>query len=410
MAHIKSEGTTRANGSLINATFLMVKGFIGTGVLFLAHSFTNAGLISSLVLLVVMASFSLWGMWLLFKASLVIPGSYQDIVGELYGAGFKRMVMLSLAFCQYGFVMVYFLFVASNVSDLISTMTDCTYQIKEWAILISVQLIVYVPLVLIRNIQNLAKFAALANVLMLSGIIFVIINSIIKINSGKAEIKLFNNISDTSLFLGTAIFTYEGFGLVVPISQSMKNPSKFGTVLTSTIIIVSILYILIGTLGYSAYGIDTETVILLNMPNNWQLKAIQFGYVIAVMLSMPLQFFPAIEILESPFFTNLNPNEVFRSAYRIFLTICAAFGAYLGAKSLDVFVSFIGAFCGMPVSFIYPPMIYLRSCAKSPFERWSCYFLLLFGVLVTVFASGIAFQKLLYGEYDQQIDRCATIV
>ena len=406
MTHVAG---THKHSSVGNAVFLMVKAFIGTGVLFLPKAFSNGGLAGSFILLLIMALFSMWGMWLLFRTSLAIPGSYQEIVGELYGQRVKLLFMGSLALCQYGFVMVYILFVASNVMDLISTISECEYHMDSWAILITIQLVIYIPLVLIRDIQKLTKFAVLGNFLMILGILFVIVNSVVTMFSKPMTFKIFNNLTDTSLFLGTAIFTYEGFGLVIPISQSMKDPRQFGVVLVSTIAIVSIMYILIGSLAYAAYGADIQTVVLLNMPDTIFLKLVQVGYVVAVMLSLPLQFYPAVEILEEPFFSS-DPNELMRSLYRASLTIIAAIGAYFGAQSLDVFVSFIGAFCGMPVSFIYPPLIYLRACAKTPTQRFGCYFLLTFGIAATIFASTIAFFKLINGEPEFLKDRCLSTV
>eukprot|EP00835_Amoeboradix_gromovi_P000015 NODE_1_length_95616_cov_0.657642.p15 type:complete len:403 gc:universal NODE_1_length_95616_cov_0.657642:90213-91421(+) len=390
---------------IVNAIFLMTKAFIGTGVLFLCKAFANGGLLGSLMLLLVIAIFSMIGMWFLFKSSLGTPGTYQDIAGALYGKSFKTLVMASLVMCQSGFIMVYFLFVASNVQDLVSTLSNCKYEIDNKPVLITMQLIIYIPLVLIRRIQSLTKFAVLANILMLVGVVFVIYSSLVKLVTEPVNIKLFNNLSDTSLFLGTAIFTFEGFGLVIPISQSMKDPRQFNGVLISTIALVSALYLTIGAIGYSAYGVDTQTNILLNMPNNIPLKIVQFCYVIAVMLSFPLQLFPAIEILEMPFFSD-KPNETYRSVYRAAITAVAALGAYLGANSLDVFTSFIGAFCGMPVGFIYPPMLYLRSCARTRLEKTFCCLYIVFGILATIFASSMAFHKLIYAEEEFQLSHC----
>ena len=405
MAHVSKSGSAGGGSSTLNAIFLMLKGFIGTGILFLPKAFLHGGLLGSLILLILMAAFSMWGMWLLFNASLVIPGSYQDVMGQLYGSKVKTIVMVSLTFCQYGLVMVYMLFVGSNLRDLVATLTDCRYEFNNWILLLAVQLIAYIPLVLIRKIEGLSKFAFLANIFMITGIFYVLYCSFVKIVHSPAKFSTFNDLSNTTLFLGTAIFTFEGFGLVIPISQSMKDPRKFGLVLVFTIIVVTMLCVLIGVLGLIAFGSLTETVILLNMPNNIYLQVIQILYIVAIMLSLPLQFFPAVEILEAPFFGK-HPNESYRSLYRVFLTIVATCGAYIGASSLDVFTSFIGGFCAMPICFIYPPMAYLRSCARTKFQKYSSYVLLAIGVVLTIFASSIAFHKLLFDEKEVEINRC----
>jgi proton-coupled amino acid transporter len=144
------------------------------------------------------------------------------------------------------------------------------------------------------------------------------------------------------------VFTFEGIGLIIPITEAMKEPEKFPKVLTGVMIGITILFTSAGALSYAAFGSKTETVILLNLPqkSHW-VQSVQGLYSIAIMLSIPLQLFPAIRIMENGIFTRSgkynNLVKWQKNFFRIFiLFICAAISIWAG-DNLDKFVSFVGS-------------------------------------------------------------------
>ena len=52
----------------------------------------------------------------------------------------------------------------------------------------------------------------------------------------------------------TAVFAFEGIGLIIPITESMKNPHEFPRVLSMVMFGVMILFAGSGILAYAAYG------------------------------------------------------------------------------------------------------------------------------------------------------------
>jgi proton-coupled amino acid transporter len=54
----------------------LLKGFVGTGVLFLGKAFFNGGILFSTIVMLGIAAISLWSFLLLVKTRLVIPGSF----------------------------------------------------------------------------------------------------------------------------------------------------------------------------------------------------------------------------------------------------------------------------------------------------------------------------------------------
>jgi proton-coupled amino acid transporter len=93
---------------------------------------------------------------------------------------------------------------------------------------------------------------------------------------GIAEVQLFNKDS-FPLLIGTAVFAFEGIGLVIPITESMREPQKFPRALTGVMFAISFLFAGAGVLGYAAYGKDIQTVVIVNLPQEDKfVQAVQF--------------------------------------------------------------------------------------------------------------------------------------
>lgn len=86
------------------AVFMLLKGFVGTGVLFMGKAFFNGGILFSAVVLLAVGFISLWSFLLLVKTRLIVPGSFGDIGGALYGSWMRTTILASIAFSQIGFV------------------------------------------------------------------------------------------------------------------------------------------------------------------------------------------------------------------------------------------------------------------------------------------------------------------
>lgn len=175
---------------------------------------------------------------------------------------------------------------------------------------------------------------------------------------------------DTSI--GTAIFTFEGIGLIIPVQETMKHPEKFPKVLFGVMIGITVIFLSMGALSYAAYGTATETVIILNLPqDNKIVNGIQFLYSLAILLSTPLQLFPAIRIMENSLFTRSGKHNPYikwqKNAFRFLTVFVTAFISWGGADDLDKFVALIGSFACIPLVFMYPVCF-----CSPPYLCWWC--------------------------------------
>lgn len=72
------------------------------------------------------------------------------------------------------------------------------------------------------------------------------------------------------LFFGTVLFAFEGVALILPLQNAMKHPGSFSKrlgVLNVGTLLVAVIYVVVGTIGYWKYGEATEASLTLNLPS-----------------------------------------------------------------------------------------------------------------------------------------------
>lgn len=363
----QAKGTT----STMKAFLIMLKSFIGTGIIFLPKGFANGGLFFSLGMLSVFGVYSYYCYYILVQSkNATNVSSFGDIGSKLYGGWMKNLILFSLALTQIGFSCAYIIFTSENLGAFVRNVTGWDLG-PQWFFIL--QSLIFIPLSFIRNVAKLSFPALIANGFIFMGLIIIVffISKELIFNGAK-PVNLWINESKFSLFIGTAIFAFEGIGLIIPIQDSMRYPEKFPIVLGLVIVTITILMNLVAVIGYLAYGENTNTAILLNLPqSNIFVNFIQFFYSLAILLSTPLQIFPAIAIIEKKIFgssTGKNNTKVkwSKNILRTVFVLLLINIAWFGANDLDKFVSFVGCFACIPLVYMYPPLLHLKSCvAKS---------------------------------------------
>jgi proton-coupled amino acid transporter len=342
------------------AVLLLLKSFVGTGVLFLPKAFLNGGMLFSSLVLLAVAALSYYCFILLVTTRIAVPASFGGMGFKLYGKPMRFLINMSLVLSQIGFASAYIVFVSENLQAFVLAVTDCKTLIPI-KYMILMQMIIFLPLSLYRNIQNIQKIAVIADIFILLGLLYLYYYDIftLTVNHGVADIKLFNP-ADWTLFIGTAIFTFEGIGLIIPIQESMAQPKKFPGVLAFVMLVITIVFTSMGALSYAAFGSKTKTVVILNMPQDSKfVNAVQFIYSLAILLSTPLQFFPAIEITSQAIFKRKSGRanagiKWTKNMFRFFMVVFCAMIAWIGADDLDKFVALVGSFACIPLVYIYP--------------------------------------------------------
>ncbi|CCI44954.1 unnamed protein product [Albugo candida] len=374
--------------TLSHALLTLLKSFVGTGVLFLPEGFKSGGILFSPICLTVIAAFTLYAMVRLLQCRELVGGTYGHIGYLAFGNWGRRMVQISILLMQAGFCCTYVIFVAKNMAQVFAYFG---WNVSTSALILS-QVAIYIPLSWIRYISYFSISNLIADVFILYGLAFILGNCLsVLIVDGPKPVEYFNT-SSYPVFIGTAVFTFEGIGLVLPTQSSLspERQAQFVSLLVGTVSGLLVFYSIFSSLNYLAFGQRIQPMVTSSLPRNGWSISVQFGYSIAQALSYPLFLFPVVKITEEMmgFPKRASGLKRTKNMLRALIVVITISVAYFGQTHLDLFVSIVGAFCCVPLSFIYPPLFYLKLVKDtSYFGRMLDMFVATSGILMFIFVT-----------------------
>lgn len=406
----------RGEAGDVPTVLAICKAFVGSGILFMPGAFARAGWAFSSVTLVGIAALNGCCIGLLLE-SVDVTGlsSYGDIAERASGPFGRQLVHASLAISQFSIVTCYMLFIA----EVAASAGAATYLSAPSLVLC--QLTVMVPLGLVRSVERLELAIFVANLGLLFGITTVVgllvagpLLSAVREDAAEAAASggghafeergvVSTDWAGAAVFLGTALYTFEGVGLVLPIRNAMAQPERFGRCFRPTFCGVVTIFVFFGLLGYLAYGNATAAVVLSNLadPTNHVpstgderqppiVLAVRVVYCAVLLLSSPLIFLPGARITELWAFGMGEADRRRRSPWPTNLLRIAEFGAMACVAIFfrDVFQSFVGivgVVTGAPTAFIYPAFFHLRTVRPTGLARLVDYGCIAFGVAAMLF-------------------------
>ncbi|KAI1171620.1 transmembrane amino acid transporter protein-domain-containing protein [Nemania sp. FL0916] len=360
-----------ATASTGKTFFTLLKAFVGTGIMFLPKAFDNGGMLFSSTTMVVVSIVTMLAFHLLLACKTKHGGGYGEIGEAIAGPRMRNLILSSITLSQLGFVCSGIVFVAENLTSFFEAVTHGDSPISATK-LIMIQVLVLIPLSYIRNIAKLGPVALLADVFILIGVTYIYYYDIAHIAAEgiNSTVVLFNP-SKYTLMVGSAIFTFEGIGLILPIQSSMAKPERFEWLLGVVMFLITIIFTAVGVLCYATFGTDTSIEIINNYPQTSKfVNAVQFLYSLAVLAGNPVQLFPAIRILEGSIFGRRSGKRSLRTkwkknAFRSLMVVICGGVSIIGTGNLDKFVALIGSFACVPLVYIYPAYLHYKGVATS---------------------------------------------
>ncbi|XP_041919443.1 proton-coupled amino acid transporter 4 isoform X2 [Alosa sapidissima] len=356
----------------------LLKGNIGTGLLGLPLALKNAGIVLGPLCLVLMGVVCLHCMHMLVNCSHQLsdrmkrpPLGYSDTVAiamETSSSNMLRrgahcgrlLVSFFLVLTQLGFCSVYFVFLAENIKQVV----EGNRGNGEEGIDVRLYMLFLLPLLVvmsfIRDLRNMAVLSALANTAMAISLIFIF-NFITSDVGDPGRLPFVSSWRKFPFFFGTAIFAFEGIGVVLPLENQMKEPARFPQALNVGMGVVIVLYVSLATLGYLHFGDDIKGSITLNLPHDsWTNQLVKVLYSLGVCVSFVVQFFVPADILLPPILARVTdswkrPFELLLRALLVCLTCVMA----VLVPRLDVVISLVGAFSSSALALVFPPLVEL---------------------------------------------------
>ncbi|KAL1489695.1 hypothetical protein ABEB36_013635 [Hypothenemus hampei] len=398
----------------------LLKGNIGTGILAMPDAFRNAGWVIGLFGTMILGVICTHCMHILVECSRELcrrtqtPAlSFSEVVEVSFRTGpeflqkyskfAKCLINTFLFITQLGFCCVYFVFVAANLQEVIKHYFVDIPVYWYFAILL-------VPLILlnwIKSLKYLTPASLFASVIMSSGLIitfFYMLQGLPPVSSMNA----FSSWGQLPLYFGTAVYAFEGIGVILPLENNMKNPQDFGGwngVLNRGMIIVGILYIAVGFFGYLKYGDRAVlgSVTLLLPPDEVLAQSVRLIMATAILLSYSLQFYVPFNIIwptiESHFADEQTKQYAEYATRTILVFVTFIFAVAI--PNLGAVISLVGAFSSSALAMIFPPLIEIITFSpdklgRSDWKLWKDILIVCIGFLGFLTGSYVSFLSILY--------------
>jgi len=356
----------------------LVKGNVGTGIFAMPSAMKHSGLWVGGVVLLLVASICIHCMQMLVNCSEELQSrqvnfstSYADVAEAACRNGAKQLrkygraarITIDTFTCivQIGFCCVYIVFIGDNLSQFVFHYTEVNLDPRIYMAIVAFPLIF---LNWIRNLKWLAPVSLVGNALLMLSISVVFYYSFQGLPAIDS-VPVFGTWAGMPLFFGTAIYSFEGITLVLPLQKDMKRPQDFsGTtgLLNKGMFVVLCLYFSVGFVGYWHYGEHIQSSITLNLPpDEIVAELIKLVMVISICSSYAMQFYVPIPILWptiSKHFGFIGNEVVAECVFRTILVILIS-GLAVAIPKLDLFISLVGAFGCSFLGLIFPPMISL---------------------------------------------------
>lgn len=362
----------------------LFRGNIGSGLLAMGDAFKNGGIVFATITTAVLGILCVHAQHLLLNCSDEMhqftrteraPGFAQTVyLVFAYGppklrkfaTAMKISVDCFLCVTQLGFCCIYIVFLAENLKSICDS-----YNIH---VELSIHMIfVMMPVLLacmVRNLKYLTPFSTIANILMACGLGAVMY----KATEDLPPVSSRNYIADYQqlpLYFGTAIYAFEGIGLVLPLKNEMRKPELFQKplgVLNVGMVIVGSIFIIVGFLGYLKWGENVAGSLTLNLePQETLSKVVQVLILLAILFTYPLQFYVPISITW-PSISKRWPSRypvIMELLYRAFVALLT-FVLAESIPKLSLFISLVGAVSSTALALMCPTIIDLVYKSTKP--------------------------------------------
>ena len=311
---VAEEHKTTATEAVIH----VLKGNIGPGCLSLPWAFSQLGLWWGIVSCIILCYWCTYCSWMTVVIKRHYPESihtYPDVGTWAYGPAFGRFVRLCVSLQQTAICTVYISFAGANLLAAWNGLNHLSPTVQH-VIAMTMALPLVMALSSLASLRTMAPFSALGGLTLATGIALIGIIVVQDWSSRPMPPPSFawHNAPQA---VSAVLFSYEGISLVMPIETSMAKPQQFRDVFWGSKVVVCSTFILVAGTCILAFGHVANGSITAFLLSNYSghgtryylLTAANTVTGLSVLLTYPLQMFPALQLVGPYFAKNDNGNE-----------------------------------------------------------------------------------------------------
>ncbi|KAJ3602600.1 hypothetical protein NHX12_030352 [Muraenolepis orangiensis] len=196
-------------------------------------------------------------------------------------------------------VMTCILYVVVSGNLMYNSFPNMPVSQKSWAIIATVALL---PCAFLKNLKAVSKFSLLCTMAHFVINVLVIAYCLSRARDWAWDkVKFYIDVKKFPISIGIIVFSYTSQIFLPSLEGNMNKPSEFHCMMNWTHIAACILKGLFALVAYLTWADATKEVITDNLPST--IRAVVNLFLVAkALLSYPLPFFAAVEVLEKSFF------------------------------------------------------------------------------------------------------------
>ena len=330
--------------------------------------------------------------------------SYNDVAQECFGKKYGGKIINAAQLIE--LLMTCILYVVLCGDLLIGAFPTGSIDTRSYMMICG---IILLPVAFLKNLHAVSKLS------FWNGIVHTVINAVIigycltQVHKwGFSKVTLTIDIVSFPIALGVIVFSYTSQIFLPTLEGNMIDNSKFHCMLNWSHIAAAVFKALFGYVGFLTFQEDTQEEVVNNLQPTLK-TVVNLILVVKALLSYPLPFYAACELLETELFRG-KPDTMFPTLWAldgelklwglgvrvlvVFVTIIFA----VVIPHFTILMGFIGSFTGCFLSFIWPTFfhLYLRrhvmNWTTMVYDMFIIFLGIVFGLL-GMYYSGRAMQR-----------------
>lgn len=296
-----------------------------------------------------------------------IRDSYVGIAEEVWGKRFGGRIVNAAQIIELLMTCILYILLCGDL--MIGSFPDTSMDLASWIMIAAACLLPCAFLKSLRHVSWLSFWCTVAHMI-INAIILIYCFTRAKEWHWKAvQIKI--DIWTFPISLGIVIFSYTSQIFLPTLEGNLIDRSKFHCMLHWTHFAAAIFKAGFAWIGFLTFGFATKEVITNSLPSRSMRIIVNLFLVIKALLSYPLPYFAAVELIETTFF-GADSSRVFPSCYdaagvmkvwalalRLLLVVVTLLMAIF-VPHFAILMGLIGSFTGNMLSLVWPCYFHLR--------------------------------------------------
>ncbi|WOO77390.1 Vacuolar amino acid transporter 2 [Vanrija pseudolonga] len=407
-----AEGPMSATGTLMDGIANMANSILGAGIIGLPYAIRQAGFVTGVTLLIVLAVVTDWTIRLVvLNAKLSGRDSYIDVMYHCFGPiGASAVSFFQFAFA-FGGMCAFNVIIGDSIPPVIRFVFPFLAEHAVLNLLVNRNFIIFLatatvsfPLSLHRDIVKLSKSSSFALISMGVIVASVVLRGVSVDPSLRGSSLDVFSIMKPGVFeaIGVISFAFVCHHNTMFIYKSIQMPTldRFNAVTHTSTGLSLVCCLLMSVTGYLVFTDKTEGNILNNFAaDDWVINFARFCFGANMSTTIPLENYVCREVIEDYYFKDRGFSHRRHVVVTSLIVFSAMFISLLTCD-LGVVLEIAGGLSATALAFIFPAAAYYTLVggswhSKSKLPAVLC---TTFGIVVLVLSCGITITKTLRGE------------